>query len=243
MMDSFITPSDAYAAALATLLDSPDFVASPRGLPCRELMNWLFVVERPSSGPIVTASAARNEKLARYLAAEERLYLSGELRASVWAEQASKFWGKIANPDGTINSNYGWLTMYNRSLPKGRTPWEWARDSLLADPDSRQAYVRVSLPEHQWMGNRDQVCTMHVMLMLRSGRLHSTVVMRSNDAVRGLAYDMPWWCRCLETMVDDLRGGGLACEVGTYSHLAHSLHLYDRDVRVVEEMLGRRRDD
>jgi len=240
-MDSFQTTSAAYAAVLTTLLDSPDFASSPRGLPCRELMNWLFVVEHPASGPVVTASAKRNGKLAAYLAAEEKLYLAGERRAVVWAEQASKFWAKLANPDGTVNSNYGWLTMHRRSLPGQKTPWEWARDSLLSDHDSRQAYVRVSLPEHQWDGNKDQVCTMHVMLMLREGRLHETVVMRSNDVVRGLAYDMPWWCLFLEMMVDELNQLGLPCEVGTYSHLAHSLHLYERDAAVAKEMLGRRR--
>lgn len=238
-MDSFTTTSDAYAAALSTLLDSPDFICSPRGQPCRELMNWLFVVERPMVGPIVTASPDRNKKLAAYLQIEERLYLSGERRASEWAAQASKFWGKLANPDGTINSNYGWLTMHSKSLPGGRTPWEWAKDSLLSDGDSRQAYVRVSLPEHQWDGNKDQVCTMHVMFMLRGGKLHETVVMRSNDVVRGLTYDMPWWCKCLDMMVDELNAAGLRCVKGTYSHLAHSLHLYEKDRGIAEEMLRR----
>lgn len=238
-MDSYKTTSDAYAAALTVLLDSPDFLCSPRGLPCHELMNWLFVVEHPKRGSIVTASAERNMKLASYLAAEERLYLAGERRAAVWAEQASKFWEKIANDDGTINSNYGWLTMYNRCLPGRKTPWEWARDRLIADRDSRQAYVRVSLPEHQWAGNKDQVCTMHVTFMLRDDLLHETVVMRSNDVVRGLAYDMPWWCLFLEMMVEELNCRKLPCRVGTYSHLAHSLHLYERDVAVAEEMLGR----
>ena len=242
-MNSFETTHEAYAAALSTSLDSPDFTCSPRGQLCHELMNWLFVVERPSASSIVTASSRRNETMAAYLAAEKKLYLSGELRASVWASHASKFWGNLANPDGTINSNYGWLTLYNHSLPHGKTPWEWARDSLLSDSDSRQAYVRVSLPVHQWDKNKDQVCTMHVMFMLREGRLHETVVMRSNDVVRGLAYDMPWWCLFLERMVDELRQHGLVCDVGTYSHLAHSLHLYDRDVDVAEKMLGRRQDD
>ena len=223
-----------YAAALATLLDRPDFVSSPRGLGTRELMNWLPVVERPSSGPVVTASASRNETLARYLEVERDLYLRGETRASVWAKRASKFWNGLANPDGTVNSNYGRLMLIDRDLPGGLTAWEWARESLVADPDTRQAFVRVSRPEHQWRGNRDQVCTMHLHFMLRGGRLHATAVMRSCDAVKGLAYDAPWFCWCLEVMATSL-----AVPVGTYAHLAHSLHLYERDVALAERMLGR----
>jgi thymidylate synthase len=239
-MNNFNTTSEAYTAALSTLIDSPDFVCSPRGQTCSELVNWLFIVEHPTSDPIVTVSPDRNKKLTAYLAAETELFLSGELRASVWAAKASKFWAKLANSAGLISSNYGWLTMRNSSLPNGLTPWEWARMSLLRDSDSRQAYVRVSLPEHQWLENRDQVCTMHAMFMLREGRLYETTVMRSNDVVRGLAYDMPWWCRCLDMMVDDLNAAGLRCVKGTYSHLAHSLHLYHKDLSTALEMLGRK---
>jgi thymidylate synthase len=234
------SPSSAYLEILKILLSSvsSEFICSPRNSPCYELMNYLFTVKQPTAGPIITKSITRNQKLASYLDAENYLYLTGEMKASVWEEKASKFWGKLANPDGTINSNYGWLTMFNRSLPNGLTPWEWAKNSLLLDHDSRQAYVRVALPEHQWQGNKDQVCTMHVMFMLRKNYLHETVVMRSNDVVRGLAYDMPWWCLCLDKMVSDLNENGLSCQKGTYSHFAHSLHLYERDIPLVQEMLG-----
>lgn len=233
-MNTFSTTSEAYLTTLQTVLDEPDFVCRPRGLPCRELMNWLFKVERPVSSPIVTASERRNAQIAKYQAAETRLYLAGELSAEVWAAEASKFWAKIANDDGTINSNYGWLALYNRSLPDGLTPWEWAKRSLTEDPDSRQGYVRFSLPSHQRFGTKDQVCTMHLMFILRNERLHATTVMRSNDVVRGLVYDMLWFCLLLERMAGELGVG-----VGTYSHLAHSLHLYERDIGVAREMLGR----
>ena len=233
-MDSFLTTSEAYLAALAALLDRPDWTVGPRGMATRELMNWQLVVERPTSSLVVTASAARNATIARYCETERGLYLAGERSAEVWAERASKFWLGLANPDGTVNSNYGELMMVRRDMPGGLTAWEWARESLVADPDTRQAFVRVSRPEHQWRGNRDQVCTMHLHFMLRGGRLHATAVMRSCDAVKGLAYDAPWFCWCLEVMATSL-----AVPVGTYAHLAHSLHLYERDVALAERMLGR----
>jgi thymidylate synthase len=231
---TYETTSQAYLAALSGLLASPDYLVGPRGQPCREWLDAALTVERPASGPIVTESEGRNAKMANYLAAETELYLSGELRASVWAERASRFWTKLADGRGLIHSNYGWLALYNRSTRDGLTQWEWAKQSLRSDPDSRQAFVRFSLPEHQYVGNKDQVCTMHMIFHLRGGGLRGTVVMRSCDVVKGLAYDMPWFVLLLEKMA-----GELGVPVGTYTHFCHSLHLYERDVETAREMLGR----
>lgn len=234
MKTYFATTSEAYLSVLSRLLDQPQCRPSPRGESTSEVLDYQFSVVVPSDGPMITADPVRDAVMARYLAAEKRLYESGELSAEVWSAEASRFWSGIANPDGTVNSNYGHLIWRNRSVPGGLTPWEWARGSLRADPDSRQAFARVSLPEHQREGVRDQPCTMHLMFMVRGGRLNLTVVMRSNDAVRGLAYDMPWFCHCQLRMADEL---GLP--VGTYTHFAHSMHLYDRDRGTAEGMLGR----
>lgn len=238
-MDSYQTTSEAYLAVLATLLDRPDFVCSPRGMPISELLNYQFVVEHPSSESIVTRDPRRNLAMAGYLDVETTLYLSGQRRAEVWAKKASQFWAELANPDGTINSNYGWLAMTDQSLPNNKTPWEWAAESLTADRDSRQAYVKFAKRDHLWVGNRDQVCTLHMMFLIRGDRLHGTTVMRSNDAVRGLAYDMPWFCRLLTMMSDELDSRRVYAPVGTYTHLAHSLHLYKRDEAKALKMLGR----
>lgn len=230
---NYATPSEAYLATLRRLLTDPQCRVDPRRSPTSECLDYSFTVETPDDGPVVTASVTRNETMARYLAVEKSLYLSGELSADVWAERASGFWRGLANPDGTVNSNYGWLVFRDRSLPSGLTPWEWARKSLERDPSSRQAYVRFAQQRHLWRGNRDQVCTMHMMFMFRENRLHATVVMRSNDVVKGLAYDMPWFCHLLERMADEL-----GWSVGTYTHFVHSMHLYDRDVALAKEMLG-----
>lgn len=232
-MKTFETTDEAYQATLTELLDRPEYRVSPRGLTCFEIMNWAFRVTSPSSGSLSTADSGRDVKMKRYLEIEKELYLEGELRARVWAERASKFWAGLANEDGTINSNYGWLIFRNPSL-SGLTPWEWVRRSLTLDRESRQAYVRVAMPEHQRFGVKDQVCTLHLMFMIRAGRLHLTAVMRSNDVVRGLAYDMPWFCYLLEKLA-----GELGETVGTYIHLAHSMHLYDADRQTAERMVGR----
>ncbi len=232
------TTSDAYLAVLAELADRPEHRSAPRGLACLEVTDLGFTVLRPSSGSLRTRDPARDEVMARYLAAEEAMYDTDELSAAVWAERASRFWGDLGDERGEVSSNYGHLVFRKASLPGGRTPWEWARTALLRDPDTRQAYVRVALPEHQRDGVRDQVCTLHLNFLLRGGRLDLTAVMRSNDAVRGLAYDMPWFCGLVPRMATEV-----GAVVGRYHHLAHSMHLYARDVPAAMAMLGRKRED
>ncbi len=251
-MYTYETTSDAYLAALREVWRCPDFDVAPRGRETREKINYMFCVSRPTSRPIETASKDRNEVMARYTEAEMRLYATGERDAKVWSDLASKFWGGLANPDGTINSNYGWMINFRKIIPKTyegalhyymnhpryETAWSWAIESLATDPNSRQAFVRFSTPDFQWYGNKDQPCTMHMHFMLRNAALHATTVMRSNDLVKGLAYDLPYFCMLLEKMAEDLREIGVLCSIGSYYHLSHSMHIYERDERLVLDMIG-----
>ena len=75
--------------------------------------------------------------------------------AETWGK-ITKFWNGIANPDGTVNSAYGWLIFGDRSCGdppmNGKplmTPWEWALKSLTTDKETRQAYLRISQPRHE----------------------------------------------------------------------------------------------
>jgi thymidylate synthase len=231
-MHRYFDSNFAYACALDQCVNHAEYTVSPRGERTREVANAVLRVMSPTEGPIVTRDPDRNAKIARYTQAEFVLHERGERDSEAFAKHAP-FWRKIANSDGTVNSAYGWLIWRNKSCPNDTTPWEWARRALQKDPDTRQAFLRFSLPEHQWDGNRDQPCTMHGHFLLRDGALHLTVVMRSNDVVLGLVYDMPWFIHLLHRMAREIG----AARVGTYTHIAHSLHLYERDLRVAERML------
>lgn len=122
--------------------------------------------------------------------------------------------------------------------PVRRTPWEWAKQSLIQDKDTRQAILRFSLPEHQWIGNKDQTCTMHGNFLIRDDKLHLSVVMRSNDLTLGLVYDLPWFCGLMDKMVEELKGTYTNLTKGHYTHTVHSLHIYERNEEMVKKMLG-----
>jgi len=94
------------------------------------------------------------------------------------------------------------------------------------------------LPEHAWVGNKDFPCTLHGIFMIRDNKLHLTINMRSNDLMLGLVYDMPWFVSLMYKMVDELKDLYPELEVGYYTHIVHSLHIYERDNEKIERMLG-----
>jgi thymidylate synthase len=243
-MDVFRTPRLAYLGILHRLCDDYDTRSAPRGLPVYELIDYQFRVTTPYSGPLRTGDLDRDAQMKTYMRAEDALYRDGTRDAERWATEASTFWREIQNPDGTINSNYGELL--RRKTCAGIwgsnetvSPWDWAKTSLMRDKDTRQAFARISLPEHQWVGNKDQPCTMHLHFRRiydneqRQDVLCLSAVMRSNDVWRGLSYDMPYFISLQERMLyelrcdqpDDWRQVGM----GWYGHMAHSMHLYGKD--------------
>lgn len=127
-----------------------------------------------------------------------------------------------------------------KEVPVMRTPYEWCLESLRRDKATRQAILRFSLPEHQWMGNKDQTCTLHGIFMIRDNKLNLSVNMRSNDLTLGLVYDLPWFISLMYKMQKDLADVYPDLEIGTYTHYVHSLHIYDRDEERILKMLGRK---
>lgn len=259
-MKEYKTIHEAYINTLADVYDEPDHVAEPRGQKTREKLDYAFRVLEPVAEPIRTFDLARNEVIRDYTAKEVALYNSCSNDVEDFAE-ASKFWLKLQNPDGTVNSAYGYLIWKNKShgnsfeLHKDieqangeyvidaynpmRTPWEWAKTSLLDDKDTRQAILRFSLPEHQWKGNKDQTCTLHGIFLIRDNKLNLTITMRSNDLTLGLVYDLPWFISLMGRMREELSGKYTDLKIGTYTHIVHSLHIYDRDEEKILKMLGR----
>lgn len=122
---------------------------------------------------------------------------------------------------------------------KLRTPWEWILHCLRKDKDTRHAHLKFSLPEHLWDGNRDITCTQHMNFLIRDNKLNACVVMRSNDLTLGLVYDLPWFISLMYRIVDELKDIYPDLEVGHYTHMVHSLHIYDRDEDKILKMLGR----
>ena len=182
-MKKYENINEAYLGTLADVYDNPDHICSPRGQQIREKLYYGFQIANPTDESIRTKDDARNVVIESYTKKECDLYNSGTNAAEDFGK-ASKFWLKLQNPDGTVNSAYGHLIKFKKShgnpmyelheQMKGlndpaavsaylgqaakdamRTPWEWCVDSLRSDEHTRQAILRFSLPEHFYKGNKD----------------------------------------------------------------------------------------
>ena len=266
-MKTYNTLHEAYLGSLADVYDNPQFISEPRGQRCREVLNYRFTILNPVNEVIVTKDAERNKVIADYTDKECELYNSGTNSAEDFGK-ASKFWLKLANPDGTVNSAYGHLVKHKKShgnpfyelaaningktaseisdyLAQNahnamRTPWEWCVDSLRADKDSRQAVLRFSLPEHFYKGNKDMTCTLSGTFHIREDKLYLSIHMRSNDLMLGLVYDLPWFISLMDDMVAELKDLYPNLQKGSYTHLVDSMHIYDRDEDKILKMIGRK---
>lgn len=268
MSNIYETPSEAYLGTLADVYDNPQFICAPRGQKIREVLDYKFVITNPDSKSIITKDLDRNKVIESYTEKEKELYNSGSNSVEDFIE-ASKFWGKIANPDGTVNSAYGHLIKHKKShgnpiyelgtdasmlgatsadvadkLSEAaaglmRTPWEWCVDSLKADKDTRQAVLRFSLPEHFYKGNKDMTCTLEGNFHIREDKLYFSVHMRSNDLMLGLVYDLPWFISLMDDMIGELKEDYPNLEKGSYTHKVDSMHIYERDEAKIFKMIGR----
>jgi len=199
--------------------------SSPRGKMTMELRDVWLTLTNPKEN-LVTLPA-RNIDM-DYLKAEMDWYNSGSLDVESIGK-ASTFWNQLADTNGTVNSNYGFLAKKQKWA--GRSQVEWCIDRLIDDPETRQAIINYNQPVHKYPGNKDFVCTIAQSFRRNQGQLDSTVLMRSNDLIYGLTYDLPWFTGLQLDIAEQVDMGP-----GVYNHFAASLHVYAKHFKMLERI-------
>lgn len=97
-------------------------------------------------------------------------------------------------------------------------------DVLKKDPDSRRAVVPIYGKEDAGLDSKDIPCTIGFQFLIRNNKLDMIVNMRSNDIFLGFPYDTFNF-----TMWQEYVACKLNLEIGTYTHIANSLHFYEKD--------------
>lgn len=228
------TFAELYMNAMDAVYNHPEYECSPRGLKIKECTNAVLELTNPYSNLFKCTDKTLTMPTA-YTKKEIALYLSATNLVEPFAK-ATAFWSKIANDDGTINSAYGNL-IFNPSLQDGRSQFDWAYDSLVADKDSRQAIIRFNNTSHQHAGVKDFPCTFVGTFHIRNNKLNFTISMRSNDIVKGLIHDLPSFTLFQHLMLLRLKPIYPDLEIGTYTHIDSSLHVYETEFDLVERRL------
>lgn len=182
-----------------------------------EFIDAVMCVEDPTRN--IVTSPVRNMPL-RYAIGELAWYLSGSNKVLDIAQFAKK-WEEISDDGETNNSAYGYR-IFNKF---GFDQWEYVKSLIQKDPNTRQAVIHIKDPSNK--PTKDTPCTVYLQFFLRDNKLSLSVHMRSNDIWMGVPYDMFSFCFLQVKMAMEL-----GVEVGSYTHYAGSLHMYQRDYNV-----------
>jgi len=138
-------------------------------------------------------------------------------------------WEYAASPDGSINSNYGYLIW---SKENG-----YQYDNVLKElkkyPDGRRAMMVYNRPEiwseYDLFGMSDFICTNAVAYYIRNAKVNCCVQMRSNDVVFGYKNDYAWQQFVLHELAKDL-----FLEPGKMIWQVQNLHVYERHFDLIK---------
>jgi thymidylate synthase len=184
------------------------------GAVCGEILNAITVIKDPTYN--IVQSDIRKMPI-KYAIGELLWYLSGTNKLDA-IKRYSKAWEALSDNGETVNSAYGY-----RIFEKfGFNQWDYVRELLRKDPNSRQAVIHIKDADNT--PTKDLPCTVCLQFLLRDGKLNLTTYMRSNDIWLGFPYDV-FSFTCLQIIM----AFELGVEIGEYTHIAGSLHLYSRN--------------
>ncbi len=200
-----------------------DFVIDKTGVKTIELIGESFIadedwiIRKPNYG---------------YIERELEWYKSKSLYVEDIPGDTPAIWKQVADADGKINSNYGYLIWSEEN----HLQYENVKAELNKNPNSRRAVMIYNRPtmhaDYCANGMSDFVCTYANTFLIRDGKLISHYLMRSNDSRYGYGNDVAW-CKYVQRQL----ALDLGIEVGDVIWTATSLHVYERDFKFIEEFI------
>lgn len=224
--------ADVYFELLSELHFGYDYDLKIRNQRVKEILNTSLVVENPLNN--LFENEVRSSKV-DYISKELLWYFSGN-NTSEFIGKYAKMWDSLKNPDGTVNSAYG-FRIFNIKNKAGLSQIDWVLESLKRDKHSRQAYLLFTDNNIQVFENKDIICTLYVIFHIRNNRLFMTVQMRSNDVIYGLPNDFAFFSVLHQYVHLKLKDTYSGLKIGSYTHFANSSHIYEKHFDVLEQML------
>lgn len=185
-----------------------------------EIINATTVIEDPTR--CIMYNNIRKMPF-RYAVGELLWYLSGNNKLKE-IQKYTRTWDRMSDDGETVNSNYGHCIQNKYGFDQ----WEYILDMLSKNPNSRQAVIHIKGASNE--PSKDVNCTVCCQFFIRDNKLYMTTYMRSNDIWLGFPYDVFQF-----TAMQILLSMQLGVELGTYTHIAGSLHMYKRDYVIAKE--------
>lgn len=206
-----------------------NFIVDKTGVSTIEMVGASFIADEP------TIFGELNHE---YIQHELDWYLSRSLNVNDIPGKVPAIWKSVATPAGFINSNYGYLTLDS----KNHNQYQNTLNELILNPNSRRAIMIYTRPtmHNDWHkgGMSDFICTNAVQYLIRDGKVHCVVQMRSNDVWAGYRNDYAWQKYILGCLVEDLEcHTGKKLIAGDITWQVGSLHLYERQFYLVQKYI------
>ena len=210
-------------AKLIQKYKNQEFVIDKTGVKTVELIGESFVVDedwiiRPPNY--------------EYIERELAWYKSQSLYVEDIPGQTPAIWKQVADKNGKINSNYGYLIW---SEENGRQ-YDNVLNELRKNPNSRRAVMIYNRPtmhgDYCADGMSDFICTYANDFLIRDGKLISHYLMRSNCAIFGANNDFAWARYVQQKLAHDLD-----IAVGDLIWTASSLHVYEYHFCHIEKLI------
>jgi thymidylate synthase len=195
-----------------------------RGGVTHELLHVMFAIHDPRRRWVVSRHPAINPAFA---IAEVVWILNGRNDAAFvnhWNPGLPQYAGDV----DCYHAAYG----FRLRKEFGFDQLERAYDALSNNPDTRQVVLQIWNPQIDFPDSAgrpvsaDIPCNVCALPKIRDNKLEWLQVMRSNDLQRGLPYNFVQF-----TCLQEILAGWLGAEVGAYSHVSDSLHIYEKDSR------------
>ena len=154
-------------------------------------------------------------------------YLSGSDALEFIKEYVPAYRDDAVN--GVIHGAYGPRL---RRMRSGIDQFDSVERLLTAKPGSRRAVIQLFNAEDIATQHKEIPCTTTLQFLVRDGRLHLSVTMRSNDAYWGLPHDV--FCF---TMIQEMMARRLNAELGEYYQYVGSMHVYDKHLDHIDRYL------
>lgn len=195
---------------VSQLVVKPDYVVSPRGMKCSELINGRYIVPMPAYLDL----EARHVNVG-FMFKEAAWILSGSNRLSDLTDYIP----------GYANYSDDGVFMKGAYGPKVVDQLPYIVEALSTDQSSRQAVLTI------WRErpgqSKDIPCTVAMQFLIREDKLHLITTMRSQDIVLGYTYDIFTFSMIAEAVKLLLKTQGIIVTLGNLHVNAGSLHLYD----------------
>jgi len=189
-----------------------------------EVINAITVIEDPTR--CIMHNGLRKMPI-RYAFGEFLWYLSGNNKFKNTISKYSKVWERLSDNGDTVNSNYG----YCIKKKFGFDQYEYVKELLEKDKNTRRAVIHIKEPMNTLeKDTKDLNCTICLQFFIRNEKLYMTTYMRSNDIWLGFPYDVFNF-----SALQVLLSMELEVELGTYTHISGSLHLYRKNLETIEK--------